>query len=401
METLTQTSASVIPAFGQSFDGNAASYQKMHLNHRRNRAQDKTEAIDECSRSFNYNNCKNQFWNPEKYSLLYGTKLWEQASPYQRIVLNQLYWVAYYSQIISAEIATIYFNQTSAAGLYSMDEFRIVCDNLDLESAQERAHISAFRHISEGTEHALFGERIFTYPMRSPFVETMIFNNANRAKRFWKSIQLRAFGLLSSGNAFIGCQYFTVRGIRTLNGKLVQHQLSHFYSKHPEKDTAPAPSEISYYHFLDESFHFNTSMIVGQDIVKLLPKPTSFEKNIVNRMIEGCQKDHSVFSTAINGIFWYDPALFSAIYKILRSQVFNMDHREACEMLLDVFGKESDGMHESAKTHQTALNSYKAFVGDMDYISKENKEMKIMSKTNFNSHLAHNHEKVRQFIGSF
>ncbi len=36
------------------------------------------------------------------FSLLYGTPLWEQADSGQRVKLNQLYWVAYYSQIISA-----------------------------------------------------------------------------------------------------------------------------------------------------------------------------------------------------------------------------------------------------------------------------------------------------------
>ncbi|MFH7029315.1 MAG: hypothetical protein ACHBN1_28960 [Heteroscytonema crispum UTEX LB 1556] len=43
--------------------------------------------------------------------------------------------MAYYSQIISAEIATIFFNQISAAGLYAPEDFRLVCDTLDLEFA--------------------------------------------------------------------------------------------------------------------------------------------------------------------------------------------------------------------------------------------------------------------------
>ena len=54
-----------------------------------------------------------------RFSLLYATPLWERPPSRQRIVLNHLYWVAYYAQIISAEIATILLNQTSAAGLSS------------------------------------------------------------------------------------------------------------------------------------------------------------------------------------------------------------------------------------------------------------------------------------------
>jgi hypothetical protein len=98
------------------------------------------------------------------------------------VILNQLYWVAYYSQIVSAEIATIFFNQTSATGLYAHEDFRLICDTLDLESSQERAHIYAFRTIAKQVEQALFGELIFTYPMRNPFTETMVYADTNQLK---------------------------------------------------------------------------------------------------------------------------------------------------------------------------------------------------------------------------
>lgn len=90
-----------------------------------------------------------------------GTPLWEQSRQHQRVILNQLYWVAYYSQIVSAEIATIFFNQTSAAGLYAQEDFRLICDTLDLESSQERSHINAFRTIAKQVEQALYEELIF------------------------------------------------------------------------------------------------------------------------------------------------------------------------------------------------------------------------------------------------
>src|SRR5688572_30367519 len=106
--------------------------QKLELNHRRNRATGSTQQIDQLAEAFDYDECKDSYWNPEQFSLLYATPLWEQSTPAQRVKLNQLYWVAYYSQIISAEIATIFFNQTSAAALYGVEDFRPVCDNLDL-----------------------------------------------------------------------------------------------------------------------------------------------------------------------------------------------------------------------------------------------------------------------------
>ena len=372
--------------------------KKLALNHRRNKQMDHTALIDETSAQFDYGACDDQYWNPEEFSFLYGTPLWDQASAAQKLILNHIYWVAYYAQIVSAEIATIYFNQTSAAGLYAIEDFRLVCDTLDLESAQERAHIAAFKSISEAVEKKLFGKRLFTYPMRSPFVETMIFHNSNRAKAFWKEIQLRAFGLLSSGNAFIGCQYFTIRGLRTLNGKLVQHRLSQFVSQADDVSAMPIPARISYYHFLDESHHFNSSMIISHDVVKMLKAPTIFEKTLINTAIRGCQLDHSRFSTAINGIFWYDPAIYRTTYEILRSRVFAMEHKEALEMLEKCFCYENVGTHASRATQLTAKKSYINFVDNLDFVTASNRQMLSMKCADINEHLRHNRQKLDRFI---
>jgi hypothetical protein len=363
-------------------------YKKIHLNYTRNKQQDHTALMDEASQAFRYQDCKDEYWNPEEFSLLYGTPVWEQASPSQRIILNQLYWVAYYSQIVSAEIATIFFNQTSAAGLYAQEDFRLVCDMLDLESIQERAHIHAFRTISTQVETALFGRHIFTYAMRGPFTETMIYADTNALKTWWKKLQLHCFGLLSSDNAFLACQYFTVRGIRTLNGKLVQHKLSNYYQKHPNPENAPIPAKISYYHFMDESFHFNSSTILSHEVVKCLKPPTAFEQFVANLGLRGCQRDHYHFSAAINGIFWYDPALYSAIDQVLRSPIFNMDDREAKEMMQLCFTQESEGLQRSYQTHREAIASYKIYLEKVDYAWKSNREMSLMISNSIPKYLA-------------
>ncbi|HEX4926002.1 MAG TPA: hypothetical protein VFV50_18055, partial [Bdellovibrionales bacterium] len=289
-------------------------FKKIQLNHKRNKEQDNTERLDEAASLFRYQDCKDEMWNPESFSLMYKTPLWDQATSAQRVKLNQLYWIAYYSQIISAEIATIFLNQTCAAGLYGLEDFRAVCDTLDLESAQERAHIAAFKKISEDFEAEVFGERLFTYPMRTPFCETMVFADTNAFKAWWKRWQIKFYTVLSSDNPFIACQYFTVRGLRTLNGKIVQHQLAQYYMKHPEKENSPIPSKISYYHFMDESFHFNSSTIIGLDVINSLKEPTLFESKIANMTIAGCQRDHYNFNTVLRGIFWYEPAMFKTVY---------------------------------------------------------------------------------------
>jgi hypothetical protein len=371
--------------------------QKLTFNYQKNKELDHTAMMDSAVSRFRYEDCKDEYWNPEKYSLLYGTPLWDQSTPSQRVLLNQLYWVAYYSQIISAEIATILLNQTSAAGLSTLEDFRLVCDTLDLETTQERAHINAFKKVSEDMEAAVFGERLFTYPMRSMFTETMIFQNTNKIKRFWKEMQLRAFALISSSNAFLGCQYFTVRGIRTLNGKQVQHALSQYYMNHPNKEKSPIPSQISYFHFMDESFHFNSSGIISHDVIHSIKPPTPFERMIANQGLMGCQKDHFNFSIAIKGIFWFDPALFRTVYKLLRSSVFGLSDGEAKNMIKECFTKETDALHESHKFHQTAVESYKAYLAPLDYVSRENKEMSTMNRSSLEDYLKTNRKAFQRF----
>ncbi|MEN3332851.1 MAG: hypothetical protein V7641_2216 [Blastocatellia bacterium] len=372
--------------------------RKLDLNYRKNKTQDNTAAMDQLAREFCYTDCQDVYWNPPQFSLLYGTPLWDGASESQRIKLNQIYWVAYYSQIVSAEIATIFFNQTSAAGLYSIEDFRLVCDTLDLESAQERAHINAFKKVGEDFELSVFGERLFTYSMRGPFVETMLHHHASRVKQFWRWIQLHAYASLSSDNAFIGCQYFTVRGVRTLNGKLIQHQLSQFYSKQPNKDEAAIPSHISYCHFLDESFHFNSSTIISHDVLRSLPPPTRFERWVANLTLHGTQKDHFHFSTAINGLFWYDPALYPKIYKILRSPIFAMSPDEAKAMMWDCFTGESEGLQQSARSREIAMNSYKEYLAGIDYVDRANKEMALMARNSTRQHLDTNRRELKKFF---
>ncbi len=375
-------------------------YKKLELNQKRNDEQDHSKMMDEAAALFVYDQCKDEYWNPEEFSLLYGTPLWNESSTAQKIILNQLFWVAYYAQIISAEIATIYLNQVSAAGLYAHEDFRIVCDSLDLETKQERAHINAFKTIGEDVEWRLFGERLFTYPMRSLFEQTMIFADSNAGKDFWRKLQIKAFTLLSSSNAFLASQYLLVRGLRTLNGKQIQHKLSMYYTSHPDKENAPIPSKISYYHFMDESFHFNTSKLIGHEIPRSLDEPTSFEKFVMNRGIAGCQKDHFNFSATIKGIFWYEPSLFPVLYKLFRSTHFAMNDAEARKMLERCFCQENEAINQAYELHRTAYQSYKVYVDPIQYLDDQNRNMEIMGNNSIQKYLNLNTKALRNFRGT-
>jgi len=371
--------------------------KRLELNLRRNRQQDHTAKLDRAAAAFDFAACRDEPWNPEGFALLWGTALWEQASATERIRLNQLYWVAYYSDIISAEIATIYFNQTSAAALYGLEDFRLVCDMLDLESSQERAHIAAFKTVGEAVEAELFGERIFTWEMRGPFAQTVTFADTDRLRDKVRRMLLRTFGVLSAQNAFIGCQYFLIRGLRTLLGKIVQHRLSTFAADFDDPERAPLPSQISAFHFEDESYHFNSSTILSHDVLRTLPAPTPFERFVMNRTVEGALRDLRPFSVVGDGLNWHDPQTFRVIYRVLRSRVFSMDHDEALQMMQRVYGEESDGLHRAHETHATALASYRQYLDGIDYLTEANRQVRHAEGPDIATALAANRRALERF----
>jgi hypothetical protein len=367
---------------------------RIRLNHERNRTSDHGPAMRELAERFDYASAGERPWSPEHLSLLYGTPLYEQASASERLVLNHLFWVAYHAQIISAEIATIYFNQTSAAGLYGIDELAPVCSMLDLESTQEREHIHAFKTIAEAVEDALFGHRVFTYPMRGPFAETMIFPRSGPLRRRWKAFQLRAFGLLSAGSAFIASQYFLIRGLRTLNGKMVQRELSRFAR---EQADPPIPSQVAHLHFLDESFHFNSSTLIGVELGRSLATPTAFERAVVNRGVDGCQRDHEGFCAVVPGLFHHAPASLAVVYRLLRTPRFGCSERDALAMLDACYGRENEGIARAHALHCEARASYAAYVANIPWLDRSNREMQRMGRASIAEHLRRNQAALRRF----
>lgn len=375
--------------------------KRLEVNLQRNRAQDHTQLLDDAAAAFDYQACRHQMWNPEEMSLLHGTPIWDGATDAQRVLLNQLYWVAYYSQVVSAEIATIFFNQASAAGLYGLSDFRVVCDTLDLESSQERAHIAAFKTVSEQVERALFGERVFTWPMRGPYAPTMIFSDLGPFAAMWRQVQLRAWGLLSSGNAFLASQYLTVRGLRTLKGKMVQQQLSSYHqqlTRGADGDAAsPLPSQISFFHFMDESYHFNSSTIIGIAIPESLPAPTMFERHVANLAIRGCQRDHSRVSVVVRGLFWEDAATLPALMSVLQSPHFGLDRTEALQLLRASLCEDNEAMHASHALHATAQASYRRYVDSLPWLAQDNRDMALMARTTLPNTLDRNRRAFERF----
>lgn len=130
------------------------------------------------------------------------------------------------------------------------------------------------------------------------------------------------------------------------------------------------------------------STILSHEVVKCLKPPTTFEQFVANLGLRGCQRDHYHFSATINGIFWYDPALYPAIYQVLLSPIFNMDEREAKEMMQLCFTQESEGLQRSYQTHREAIASYKVYLEKVDYVWKSNREMSLMESNSIPKYLA-------------
>lgn len=381
-----------------SLGADPAVQRQLQLNAKRAELRDQTEVIDQLADSFDYETAKHAYWNPEPFSLLWGTPLWDEASEAQRRALNHLYWVAYYSQIVSAEIATIFFNQVAAAGLYKAGEdFRRLCDTLDLESRQERAHIHAFTTIGEAVEKALFGTRLFTRAMRGPYGSTMVFNGQSGVANAWRSAQIRLFSAVAPERPTLAAHYLMIRGLRTLNGKMIQERLARFVDTFQDPALAPGPALVSQAHFIDESFHFNTSRIASHEVPRLLPKPTALERLAINRAVDGCQQDHSPFSAAINGIFWHDPALYGACYLLFRAPLFGMDEPEAMQMLNRCFGQETEGLVASAQSHGQAVANYRAYVEKTEVLTPANRDMNRMAKASISQRLAVNRAGLSRF----
>jgi hypothetical protein len=138
--------------------------------------------------------------------------------------------------------------------------------------------------------------------------------------------------------------------------------------------------------------------VISHDVLKSLREPTPFEKWVANQGLHGSQRDHYHFSTAINGLFWYDPALYPKVYKILRSPVFGMSDRQARLMMASCFAEESEGLHASAKSRQIAIDSYREYLADLEYVDRTNKEMAIMRRNSVERHLSTNRHELQRFF---
>ena len=349
------------------------------INYRNNKESSYTEKIEELEKNFNYNNHSDYYWGKPELSLLYGTPLYEEASPSQKIALNHLYWVGNYNITASSEVNTVLYNQLTANVFFTIGGYDSLCHELDVETYQERYHIHAFRTISNMTEMSLLGEIVVGNPL--------IGNDSN-------SLQKGLIGMLAPGpmrhlfsfnwgnSPFLASQYYALRFIANVLLKIKEQPYSRYFKELEKKnENIPAPTAVSRYHFLDESFHTTTSQLIAQELYKDFAKPTAYEKFLANLSIYMMQL------TILNGLSAIAPGAVTndktfaipLVYKILRTPLFDMSAREAFDWMDKCFCQEHEGYHVSLTYHQRLLSELRKFFGKLDYTWSVNREMCLLA----------------------
>ncbi|NJR59420.1 MAG: hypothetical protein HC769_11545 [Cyanobacteria bacterium CRU_2_1] len=416
--------------------------EKRHLRvaemtHRKNADSDYTEKMKELGKSFNYSSHSNDYWSEPELSTLYGTPIYETASPSQKLALNHLYWAAQYAQVATDEAAAVVYNQLTSGVFSTISGYGTLCQELDLESHQERDHLRTFQTIAYKTKLALLGETAlmknplygkkldkprFTFSLPSSQVLTfqdsilrfvsniMLKNKADYCyspylkdrDKEGKSIPapaggifvpsgsqaLQKFLILHWGSSpFMACQYYSGRFVANMLLKSYEYgYVKHFKKLEEKGQSIPAPTAVSYYHFLDESFHTTTSQLIARDVRKDFSKPTAYEKFVANLQLYGLQRDVlSGISAGVPSVFRDDASFLLMYYRLLRSPVFDMSVQEALHWMQRCLCEEHEGFHANVKSHQRLLSSLRNFFDGFDYLWPMNREMRLMASGDVNN----------------
>lgn len=410
------------------------------INYRRNSSSDYTEKIEELDKNFNYSSNSNHYWSEPELSLLYGTPLYEQASPSQKLALNHLYWATQYNQTAATEANAVLYNQVTAGVFKTFGSYETLCQELDLETAQERHHIHAFHMIGYKTKRALLGQtafnastpgksnkkndsgnrsRFFSFNLQGSLLsafqdsalhfitnKVMLKNQTHCYSQYLRLLEekgqslpvqttgllgqlgprplLKFFTLNCGSSPFLACMFYVTRFMANMLIKNYEYRYSQYYKELERNgEFIPAPLAVSHYHLMDEAFHTTTSQLIAQDLYKDFPKPTAYEKFLANLTIYRAQSvGLSGLSGGIPAIFRQDETFILSFYKLLQSPVFNMSSQEAILWLEKCLCHEHEGFYVTLKYHQRLLSEMRRLFEPIDYLWPVNRQMELMASGN-------------------
>ncbi|HIK04813.1 MAG TPA: hypothetical protein IGS40_08865 [Trichormus sp. M33_DOE_039] len=432
------------------------------INYKNNLDSDYTEKMESLEKSFDYAINSNHFWSEPELSILYGTPLYAEASPAQKLVLNHLYWTSQYDYIAASEASAIHYNQVTSGVFSHFGEYETLCLTLDRETDQEYSHIHAFQKISHKIKTALFGKGLLgSNPLKSSntnlskkllpdslqkflttknrrtspsdieyralrFINKMMMQNSSYCYSEYLQdietkgnvippmtrgyigvaipLQLQKFLTFNWGSSpFLACQHYTYRFTGNLALKSYEYRYSKYFRDLERKEAfIPAPTAISHYHLLDESLHTTTSQLIGRDMYKDFPKPTVYEQVSANAITYMMQRGFlGELSGGMMSGFRGDATFMALYYKILRSRIFEMSHQDALHWMEKCLCGEHEGFHVNLKYHHRLHTDLCRFTSNLEYLWLINRELKIMaSGASISNAIQKNQNALQQFSAS-
>lgn len=394
-----------------------------------NTSSDYTEKIEELSNGFNYSSNSGSYWSEPKQSLLYGSPLYEVASPSQKLALNHLHWFTNYNYISDSETETVIFNQITSSIFEAIGGYETLSNELAIETEQEYCHIKAFRTIGVMTAKAIIGKEglnnllkwnsyklvlgqdfLLTYKyfaLRS-MATAMLGSHKQQYSSYLRgleaenrfiikapttgmlgrslkySLSLQTFFSFNwgAGSPFMACQFYAIRLIANLYLKNMEHSIAKYFKKLENKgEFIPAPTAISRYHFLDEAFHTTISKLLAKDMYKDFAKPTAYEKFVANIAIYMMQNGTlgGLSGVLPHRYFADDYSVMELTYRLLQAPLFGMSAQEALHWMNQCFCCEHEGFHEAMENRQRLLSEMRRFFEDVDYLWPVNREMRLMA----------------------
>ncbi|MGA7938127.1 MAG: hypothetical protein WCA35_31550 [Kovacikia sp.] len=404
-------------------------FKLIETTYRNNADSDYTENIQELSKAFNYQSNSDHYWSDPEQSLLYGSPLYEAASPAQRMALNHLHWFVNYNYISDSETETVFFNQITSSVFDAIGGYTTLSDELAVETEQEHCHINTFRKVGLMTATALIDKKGLSallkwnsykltlgkealptyqyYALRSiakgafkkerqhysQYLQTL----EDKSKFIIKapttgmlgrsldySVPIQSFFSFNwgAGSPFMACHFYAMRYIANAYLKNMEHAIVKYYKKVQNRgEFIPAPTAISRNHFLDEAFHTTVSQLIAKDMYKDFAKPSAYESFVANLGILALQRGTLGGLSAVlpHRYFRDDFPIMELVYRLLQSPVFGMSTQDAIYWLERCFCYEHDGFHLAAKNRQRLLSDLQNFFGEFDYLWPVNREMSVMA----------------------
>lgn len=441
------------PATGKEFPTPTTRKTKkiIETTYRNNAESDYTEKIAELNKKFNYHNNSDHYWSEPEQSLLYGSPLYEAASPSQKLALNHLHWFINYNYISDSETETAVFNQVTSSVFEALGGYQTLTDELAVETEQEYHHINAFRKIGLMTANAVIGrdglnallkwnsykltlgrDRVTTYeyyalrsvakrmfqskkPQYSRYLHDLEQKNkfiikapttGMLGRSLEYSLPIQSFFSFNwgGGSPFMACQFYALRIIANLYLKNMEHSIVKYYKKLEKKgEFIPAPTAVSHNHFLDESFHTTISQLLAKDLYKEFAKPTVYEKFVSNLGIYMLQRGTlgGLSGVLPHRYFADDFTIMELIYRLLQAPIFGMSSQDALHWMQQCLCQEHEGFHVASQNRQRLLGELQRFFTEFDYLWAVNREMRVMAaRGSINDAIANNIKTFGQFSQS-